>query len=157
MKVIKLALLAILFTSTSYASYAPNVDVFLQEKDLLKPVVVEYKLSSEYGTKYSYEDILEVVIPVAEKYNVSYERMMYTIEAESHLMNIQSGCHRNEYTNCGKEGVREESYGISQFHISTLSKEEALNPYIAIEKMGYYFSIGEACRWTEYKKRYGCN
>lgn len=156
MKIIKLALFALLFTTTAFASHAPNIDVFLQEKDLLQPVVVN-AVSKEYGRQYTYDEIVTIATPVAEKYNVSLERMMVTIKAESQFRNIQSGCHRNEYTNCGKEGIREESYGIAQFHISTLSKEEALDPYIAVEKMGYYFSIGEAWRWTEYTKRYGRN
>lgn len=145
MKVIKLALVALAFISqvAVYASYAPYVHI-------------PKKLSSEYGTIYTREEILEVVLPVAEKYNVSSERMMYTIEKESRFRNIQSGCHKNEYTNCGNYGVRELSWGAVQFHESTLSKEEALDPYIAIDKMGYYFSIGEACRWTEYKLKYGC-
>lgn len=147
MKIIKLALLVVAFISqvTVYASYAPFVE---QEKP---------KLSSAYGTQYKYEELLPIVEEVATKYNVSLEKMMYTIKVESQLRNIQSSCHRNEDTNCGNEGVREESYGVAQFNISTLSKEDALNPYIAIDKMGYYFSIGEECRWTEYKKRYGCN
>lgn len=147
MKVIKLALLVVAFISqvTVYASYAP----FVEEE---KP-----KLSSAYGTEYKYEELLPIVEEVAKKYNVSSERMMYTMKAESQLRNIQSSCHRNEFTNCGNEGVRELSFGLAQFNFNTLSKEEALDPYIAIDKMGYYFSIGEQCRWTEYKKRYGCN
>lgn len=100
---------------------------------------------------------MPIIIESANKYNVSSEKMMYTIKAESHLANIQSNCHKNDVTNCGSSGIREESYGVSQFHVSTLPKEQALDVYIAIEKMAYYFSIGEACRWTEYKKKYGCS
>ena len=146
MKIIKLALLVVAFISqvTVYASYAPFVE---QEKP---------KLSSAYGVQYKYEELLPIVEEVAEKYNVSLDRMMYTIKAESQLRNIQSSCHRNEITNCGNKGTREMSFGIAQFNVSTLSKEKALDPYIAIDKMGFYFSIGEQCRWTEYKKRYGC-
>lgn len=146
MQVIKLALVAIAFISqiTVFASYAPVL-------------VEEPKLSSEYGKVFTKEEIYPIVLESAQKYSVSHERMMYTIEAESHFKNIQSLCHRNEHTNCGKEGTREPSFGIAQFHTNTLPKEDALDVYKSIDKMGELFSKGEACRWTEYKKEYGCN
>lgn len=154
MRVLKSAFLAFLmFTSTTFASYAPNIEVFIQEEDLMQPVILE---TIPVKQSYTYDEILMIAEPVAKKYNVSLERMMYTMKAESNFKNVQSSCHKNEFTNCGSEGVREESYGLAQFNISTLSKREALDPYIAIDRMGYYFSKGEACRWTEYKKKYGC-
>lgn len=138
---------SLMIVSTVYAGYAPE------------PIVEEtvIKTALEYRTIYTKEEILPIVTKIADKYNVSAIRMMYTIEAESNFSNVQSSCYKNEYTNCGSYGVREESYGLAQFNVSTLPKEQALDIYIAIDRMAYYFSIGEACRWTEYRKKYGCN
>lgn len=151
MKIFKVALLVVAFISqlTVYASYAPFVEVKTKE--------VPKVLDKSYGKVYTYEEIRKIAEPVAIKYGVDINKMMYTIEAESHFNNIQSRCHKSEFSNCDSRGVREESYGVAQFHISTFPKEKALAPELAIDRMGYLFSIGEACRWTEYKKKYGCN
>jgi len=114
------------------------------------------RITSEYGKVFTREEISAIVVISSKKYNVSYEKMMYTIEAESHFANVQSSCHKSEYSLCDRIGIREKSYGVAQFHVSTFPKEKALDIYQAIEEMAYYFSINEACRWTEYRKKYGC-
>lgn len=148
MKILKSLFLSLAFISqvSVYASYAPYVETVKEVK----------RMSSEYGKVFTLEEIQPLVEESAKKYGVSSERMLYTIKAESRLKNIQSLCHKNEVTNCGNEGVREESYGVGQFNVSTLPKEQALDVYTAIDKMGYYFAKGEACRWTEYAKKYSC-
>lgn len=135
--------LALISQITVHASFAPNFES--------TPI-----LPTTYGVQYSEQEIKPIVIEMSEKYNVSFIRMMYTLKAESRLLNVQSSCHKTKQNSCGNTGVREESYGIAQFHVSTLPKEQALNPYIAIEQMAKLFSSGEACRWTEYRKKYGC-
>lgn len=143
-------LLTLVSSIQVYASYAPYL---VSEKQVETKVE---KVGSVYGRVYSYQEILSIVTPAAHEYGVSVERMMYTIEAESHFKNVQSSCHRSDVSSCDSVGVREESYGVAQFHVSTLSKEKSLDIYTAIDNMAYYFSIGESCRWTEYRKKYGC-
>ena len=153
MKKIKVVLLMVAFISqlTVYASYAPDYEVEV------KVVETPKVLDTSYGRVYTYDEIRKIAEPVAIKYGVDLNKMMYTMQAESHFSNVQSGCHKSEVSNCDSRGVREESYGVAQFHISTFPKEKALVPELAIDKMGYLFSKGEACRWTEYRKKYGCD
>ena len=148
MKIVKLICFSFAFISSIhvFAGYAPSLDTSKEN----------YIVSYEYGKQFTYEEVLSIAKPVAYKYNISLERMMYTLEAESHFKNTQSNCYKSETSLCDSSGIREESYGIAQFHVSTLSKEDALNIYKSIDKMGYLFSINEACRWTEYRKKYGC-
>ena len=156
MQVLKLFLAFGLFVGIANASYAPVPlgDINSQNME----VMVSEQIAGLIPSKKVYlrSEVLAMVTLQAEKHGVSLEKMMYTIEAESHFHNVQSNCHKSATTNCGNEGVREESYGIAQFHISTFPKYKALDPYLAVEEMARLFAKGEACRWAEYKNKYGC-
>ncbi len=81
--------------------------------------------------------------------------MLNVIECETHFRNIQSQIY--------KDGVREDSWGISQFHLpsgnkfngKTITKEMALDPNIAVEAMAQIMSKGQYNKWSCYRKIYG--
>lgn len=116
-------------------------------------------LKTNYGEVYTYQEIYDLVLPKARARGVDIDRIMYTLEKESHFMNVQSNCHKSSRSNCDKEGTREKSYGICQFHIETagLSIEQALDPDYCTSIMVEWFAEGKACRWTMYAKKYGCS
>ena len=116
-------------------------------------------LSKEYGHIYTYQEIYDLVAPKAKAKGVDIERIMYTIENESHFYNIQSQCHKSKTSNCDIEGKQEQSFGICQFNISNagMSREQALDPDHCTSVMVEWFSEGKACRWTMYANKYGCN
>ena len=96
-------------------------------------------------------EIHEKVNYFANKYNVSADKMHKTIKCESgYDTQIQSKHIR-------PDGSREQSYGIAQWYIpagnkkidgTPFTKEEALNPDIALENMAWYFSQGKSRLWT---------
>ena len=111
----------------------------------------------EVRINWTRDRVLQEVKTAATKYGVSYEKMYKTIECESNFdINIQSH-HTLSYG-------REESWGVSQFHIPSrnrtadgkvITKEMALNPVIALDAMAYHFSTGNARLWTCYRNLYG--
>jgi hypothetical protein len=97
------------------------------------------------------DNIYEKVNYYAKKYDVSADRMHATIVCESNYdVSVQSKHIR-------PDGSREQSYGIAQWYIpagnkkldgTPFTKEEALNPDIALENMAWYFSQGKSRLWT---------
>ena len=93
------------------------------------------------------------VLELSKEYKVESDKIMKTLECENKSFDplLQSGHVKN--------GKREESYGLAQFHIpagnktkdgKVITKEMAQDPNIALETMVYYFSIGKARLWTCY-------
>lgn len=98
-------------------------------------------------------EVLKAVSKLSKQYNVDSDKIMKTLECENKSFDplLQSGHVKN--------GKREESYGLAQFHIpagnktkdgKVITKEMAQDPHIALETMVYYFSIGKARLWTCY-------
>lgn len=95
----------------------------------------------------------EIITEEAKKYQVSESLMRSIIQCESNgSTTIQSNFYRN--------GIREESWGIAQWNIpakntkldgSIMTKDDALDPEIAISTMAWYLSQGKANLWTCYK------
>jgi hypothetical protein len=103
------------------------------------------------------DTIWKVVSQLSKEYKVDSEKIMKTLECENKSFDplLQSGHVKN--------GKREESYGLAQFHIPAgnktkdgivITKEMAQDPTIALETMVYYFSIGKARLWSCYTSLY---
>lgn len=106
----------------------------------------ETSLDSSYGTQYSKEQIGELVTLYAKRYGTQVDPILATIECESHFKNVQS--------NIYSDGVREDSWGISQIHLPShplVSKSDALNPEYATEFIVKEFSRGNSWKWSCYK------
>lgn len=104
------------------------------------------KLSNVLGTVYTEEQIAELVDIYATKYGVDRNKMISTIECESHYKNVQSGLYH-------RDGTREDSWGLAQIHLPNhpnVTREQALDPYFAIEFMAEKFSKGWY-KWSCYK------
>lgn len=104
---------------------------------------------------YSIEQVKTLTDYYGEKYNVSSKVMLNVIQCETHFNNVQSGIY--------KDGVREDSWGIAQFHLPSknkidekvITKEMAMNPNIAVEAMAQIMSKGQYNKWSCYRKIYG--
>ena len=104
---------------------------------------------------YSIEQVKTLTDYYGEKYNVSPKIMLNVIRCESTFNNVQSGIY--------KDGVREDSWGIAQFHLpaknrideKVITKEMALDPNIAVEAMAQIMSKGNYNKWSCYRKIYG--
>lgn len=99
------------------------------------------------------EAIRNKVSELSKEYKVDSDHIMKTLECENKSFDplLQSGHVKN--------GKREESYGLAQFHIpagnktkdgKVITKEMAQDPETALETMVYYFSIGKARLWSCY-------
>lgn len=87
----------------------------------------------------------------AERYGASFEQMWATVKCENSALDP----HLQSYH--VKNGVREESYGISQIHLPSwpdVTKEEATNPAFSAEFMAKKFSEGSAYLWSCYNMIY---
>jgi hypothetical protein len=132
--------------------FTPIVEV--AEAEVVAPAPVEVEVRLEI--RYTKADIQRIIKEKAEKYGVSFEKMSTTVACESgYKADIQSG-HTLSYG-------REESWGVSQWHIPAknrnaeglvITKEMALDPYQALDAMAYHFSKGNAKIWTCYRMNY---
>lgn len=77
-----------------------------------------------------------------------------TIKCESGFQNVQSYVIR-------KDGTREDSWGVVQWHLPagnknehgvTITKEMALDPRASIDTMAWYFKNGWQRKWSCYRK-----
>lgn len=105
----------------------------------------------------------ELVRIKGAQYGVSVPLMERIITCESNWNTTIQSKHR--YTkDRPREGVfkgqREQSFGLAMWHIpaknkkkdgTVITKEDALNPEIAIDTMAWYISEGKASIWTCYK------
>lgn len=126
---------------------------YIEEMVVLAPLVAEAK--EEVPIEWTPEYAESFARETARKYGIDEERFIDTLKCESmHFRDpkIQSGHYKN--------GVRETSYGYSQFHLPTdlmtadgriITYEIAVNPAEAIDAAAYQFSIGNAKRWSCYK------
>lgn len=104
---------------------------------------------------YSIEQVKLLTDYYGEKYSVDSNVMLNVIKCETHFRNKQSDIYKN--------GIREESYGIAQFHLPSknkiddkvITKEMALDPNIAVEAMAQIMSKGHYGKWSCYRKIYG--
>ena len=86
----------------------------------------------EIKPEYSEDEVKTLTIHYGEKYKVNPDIMLNVIRCETHFRNKQSDIYSN--------GVREDSWGISQFHLPSankyngkiITKEMALDPNIAV-------------------------
>ena len=89
------------------------------------------------------ERIDQEIETVAKKYKVSSWLMKALIDCESKGSTTVQSYHYNN-------GVRENSWGLSQIHLSAhthITKEEALDPTYAIDFMGKHLSKGREEMW----------
>lgn len=130
--------------------------VIIYEAEASQTVEEPQEVQIEVAVNWTQERIEQEIRKVADKYEVSYEKLWYTIRCESGFdIDVQSH-HTLSYG-------REKSFGIAQFHIPSrnktatgevITKEMALDPAIALDAMAYHFSIGNAKAWTCYRKIY---
>jgi hypothetical protein len=116
----------------------------------------EVEVILEVKIDWTKERIEQEIRTAANKYGVSYEKMYNTIKCESGFdIDIQS---QNQLSY-----GREQSYGLSQWHIpaknktadgTVITKEMALDPIVALDAMAYHFSVGNARAWTCFRKLY---
>lgn len=101
------------------------------------------------------EAILELIHQKSLFYGVSEAVMVKVVTCENPEFDPKLQSYVIE-----SDGKREESWGIAQWHIpsknrkkdgSIITKEDALNPELALDNMAWYFSRGLASRWTCYR------
>lgn len=88
--------------------------------------------------------VIEYLYAEAPKHGIDPDTVAHTIYCESMFYNIQSGVVVN--------GVREPSYGLAQIHLPshpTVSVEQALNPYFAVDWMLEHWDLAE---WYGYDR-----
>lgn len=108
----------------------------------------------EIKPEYSEDEVKTLTEYYGDKYGVSPNIMLNVIRCETHFRNKQSDIYSN--------GVREDSWGISQFHLPSqnkyngkiISKDMALDPNIAVEAMAQIMSKGQYSKWSCYRKLY---
>lgn len=112
--------------------------------------IPETKLSSELGTIYSEQQIIDLISVYATKYGVNASQMLETVRCESvGFKNVQSGHILN--------GVREDSWGIAQINLywnPEVTKQQALDPYFSMDFMARKFKLGKQDRWTCWRNLY---
>ena len=138
-------LFALYFTgATPITQDLPMVYADVEVKPTLRPVET-----------YTIEQVKLLTDFYGKKYSVDSDVMINVIQCETHFRNKQSDIYKN--------GVREESYGIAQFHLPSknkiddkvITKEMALDPNIAVEAMAQIMSKGHYGKWSCYRKIYG--
>lgn len=131
--------------------YASTEEEVIDE--VVEPKVVQIAVKIDWTP----ERIKEEVWKRAEKYNTFPEMMWQTILCENPQLDPEL------QSLIVKDGVREDSWGLSQFHLPsgnktaegvTITKEMAQNPEIALDAMAYHFSIGNAELWTCFRNIY---
>lgn len=94
----------------------------------------------------------------ASKYGASPTAMWNTMKCENPMLEPEL----QSYV-INKHGIREDSWGLAQFHIPsgnktaegvTITRSMAKDPEVAIDSMAYLFSIGKARLWTCYRNLY---
>lgn len=115
------------------------------------------QISSEYGTKYSEQQIQDLISKYAIVYDINETKVLETIRCESRFKNVQSDIVSTTTINGVEVRVREDSWGIVQIHLPShpkVTKEEALNPEFAIAFITKEFSEGRQKKWSCYRKIY---
>lgn len=128
----------------------PAVEV---EEVVEEPVPVRLQVVTDWTP----ERIKKEVWYRAEKYNTYPDKMWQTILCENPELKPELQSY------IVKDGVREDSWGLAQFHLPsgnktadgvTITKEMAQTPEIALDAMAYHFSIGNAELWTCFRNIY---
>lgn len=86
-----------------------------------------------------------IIEAYAVRYGIPSEPLIGTLRCESGF----------DKSAVGDKGT---SYGVAQIHLPAhpeVSKEEALNPWFAIDWAAYQFSIGNQNIWTCHRQLYG--
>lgn len=136
MQVIKLALFALLFTTTAFASYAPVEKV--REEHRIEPQ------NAPQSTKLPRNELELLIEKYAQIYSISPLLMKEIIKCESSF-NV----------NAKNITEREESYGLVQINLlahTNISIEQATNPDFAIEFLAKNFNKADRMWVTCYKK-----
>lgn len=96
------------------------------------------------------QDLIALASSTSKKYGLNTTRFLKVIERESGW----EICAKGDYVN----GVPT-SYGLAQLHYPQkdwgVSKEEACDPYIALEIMAKAWTRGEQMRWSAWRELYG--
>lgn len=101
--------------------------------------------------------IKKLVYEKAAKYHTYGDKMWAVVNCED------PGLDPNQQSFVVKNGVREDSWGLAQWHLTAgnktadgrvITKEIAIDPEQAIDAMAYYFANGEAWKWTCYRNLY---
>lgn len=105
--------------------------------------------------------VKEIIQVKGAEYGVSIPLMEKIIWCESHGSTTIQSTHIYTSNKYGLKGTRELSFGPAQWHIpagnkkkdgTVITKEDALNPEIAIDTMAWYISQGKAHLWSCYNK-----
>lgn len=138
--------LAALYCSFTVSAFEPTPIVVEQYQEVKPRVVL-------IGTKVEWtpERIKKEYREQAEIHGVSFDRMWSTVMCENPELkpSLQSYW--------VVDGVREESYGLSQIHLPSwpdVTYEQATDPAFSAEFMAKRFSEGLAHRWTCYRQIY---
>ena len=103
--------------------------------------------------------VKEIIKVKGAEYKVSTRLMEEIINCESQGSTTIQSKHRYTHSRYGPVNSRELSFGVSQFHIpaknkkkdgTVITKEDALNPEIAIDTMAWYLSQGKGRMWSCY-------
>ena len=95
---------------------------------------------------------LYLVEKYADEYNVSATIMTKVIDCENTTWD-----EKRQSDIINKNGVREDSWGLSQIHLPShphISKEQAQDAEFSIEFMAKEFANGKQTKWSCYKKLY---
>lgn len=95
-------------------------------------------------------DIMALIIETADKYGVSAHEMAATISCESDFI----------VTAANPTDSDGGSWGIAQINIGSdahphITKEQAFDPYFAIDFMASEFAKGNQWKWTCWKSQFG--
>lgn len=103
--------------------------------------------------------VKELIKVKGAEYGVSTRLMEEIINCESNGSTTIQSRHIYSSNKYGPTGSREQSFGVSQFHVpagnkkkdgTVITKEDALNPVIAIDTMAWYLSQGKGRIWSCY-------
>lgn len=94
---------------------------------------------------YTVENAPVIIEAYAVRYGIEAAPLVATLSCESHMR-------------ADAVGDKGQSFGLAQIHLPAhkdITKEEALNPFFAIDWSAREFSLGHQSLWSCYKKLYG--
>lgn len=139
-------MIEIILTFTLFPVYLPPPVTVPEPPKVEEPIVEQPKVIS----------IDDLIINSAHKYGVNPKTMRAVIDCETGGTfdpKLQSFI-------IDKDGNREESYGLAQFHLparnikpdgSVITYEDATDPEIALDAMAWHMSEGRSRMWTCYR------
>ena len=105
----------------------------------------EMMVVPELPKEWTRDDVRNYAIEIAKEYGLKTQKFLDVIKCEN---NFEAKGQSNHYY----KGVRENSWGVAQFHNPetdwNMTIEEAENPEIALPKMAQAWLDGLAPRWS---------